>query len=317
MQQIYQNEYLFLFFEKVSKWEYKAKINLFLSNGKTYSPKMLLVRLKDNAYFCSLHLSEIVGMGLLYNILHSKGIERLKRIVGLKTGIYLKIKRFTASASEQMRDAMLFNHHNIDLVIDIGANTGQFAESMIDFGYKGKIVSFEPVGGVVYEELCKRSQKYPQWQVAPRCAIGNRNGKVAVNVCEDSVFSSLLPIQKGYSDYNPKAQIVRTEEVDIFTLDAIIDKYADNNSIILIKIDTQGFEKEVLEGATETLKRVKGIKIEIPLFAIYENVQFKFYDIVDFMKKINFQPYSFNIEGVNLKTGQVNTIDGVFFRNEA
>ncbi len=101
----------------------------------------------------------------------------------------------------------------------------------------------------------------------------------------------------------------------MFRLDSIIDQYIDKNETsILLKIDTQGFEKEVLEGAEETLKRIKAIKIEIPLISIYDETQFTFYETIDFLKKNDFLPYSFNIEGVNLKTGRVHTIDGLFVK---
>ena len=101
----------------------------------------------------------------------------------------------------------------------------------------------------------------------------------------------------------------------MYRLDDIIENYIDSKETsILLKIDTQGFEKEVLDGAINFLKRIKGINIEISLNSIYENTQFAFYESIEFLRKNKFKPYSFNIEGVNLTTGRVNTIDGLFFR---
>ena len=85
-------------------------------------------------------------MKLLTKILQSKTVERARRQIGKSTGLHLRLKRFTPSASEEMRNAMLCQHMGITHVIDIGANTGQFAESLYDFGYTGQVVSFEPVG---------------------------------------------------------------------------------------------------------------------------------------------------------------------------
>ena len=213
-------------------------------------------------------------MNLLQRILQSKQLERAKRYWGKATGLHIRLKRFTPSASEDLRTAMLLKLHHIDAVIDIGANTGQFAESLYDFGYQGKVISFEPVEQA-YQLLLKRSAKYPQWTVAERCAIGKENGEIEINVSDDSVFSSVLEIKDSYTAHNPKSRIVRKEKIPVHRIDDILDQYlSDPEAAIMLKIDTQGYEKEVLEGATKTVARAKGIKIEIPLYPIYENSAF-------------------------------------------
>ena len=254
-------------------------------------------------------------MNILQKILQSKGLERTKRWMGMKTGLYLKFKRFTASSSEEMRTAMLCKHKEIDLVIDIGANTGQFAESLIDFGYTGKIISFEPVTHV-WEELTRRAKKYPQWKVAERCAIGDTNGEIHIHVSDDTVFSSVLPIKDDYVAHNKKSKIVNQEATPIYCLDTIIGKYIDlaQYNHILLKIDTQGYEKEALAGSKNVFEKAIGLKIEIPLYAMYNDTGYQFYDILELTRSNGYYPYSFNIEGVDLHTGRVNTIDGLFFK---
>jgi FkbM family methyltransferase len=253
-------------------------------------------------------------MKLIEKILQSKKAERFRRFIGKSTGMYLKLKRFTPSTSEALRTATILNNLNIKFILDIGANTGQFSESLFDFNYKGTVISFEPVTSC-YNTLLKRSRKYPNMIVPEKCAIGNVDQSIDINVTDDTVFSSILKIKDFHAQLKPKSKIVKKETVNMFRLDSIIDKYIDKKETsILLKIDTQGFEKEVLEGAKNTLKRIQGIKIEIPLISIYENTKFTFYEIIDFLKQHNFSPYSFNIEGVNLKTGRVHTIDGLFIR---
>ncbi len=253
-------------------------------------------------------------MNILQKILQSKRLARARRFWGKKTGLYLRFKRFTPSASEDLRNAMLFKGQGITHVIDIGANTGQFAESLYDFGYQGKVISFEPVGSA-YRELQARASRYPDWLVAERCAIGSQDGEIEINVSDDTVFSSILPIKDSYVAHNRKSRIVRQEKTPIYRLDSIIQQYIpEADARIMLKIDTQGYEKEVLDGAGETLQRAQGLKIEIPLYAIYEHTQFAFYDILGLTKGLGFQPFSFHVEGVDLDTGRVNTIDGVFFK---
>jgi len=252
---------------------------------------------------------------MIRKILNSKPAERARRFLGKNTGVYLKLKKFTASTSDELRTVKLLELMNIDCVIDVGANSGQFAESLYDFGYKHKVISFEPVERV-YEQLEKQAAKYPQWTVAERCAIGDVDGEATLHVSDATVFSSLLKIKNSHVENKHKSRIVREEKVKTWRLDTILGKYLDNpaNHRIVIKIDTQGFEKQVLDGAEELLKSVIGLKIEIPLTPIYEDVAFTFYEIIDYMKTNGYEPYSFNNEGVNLETGRLNTIDGLFFK---
>jgi FkbM family methyltransferase len=254
-------------------------------------------------------------MKLIEKILNSRKFVKIQREIGKRTGLYFKFKRYTPSASKALRNAMIINGLGIKYVIDIGANTGQFAESLFDFNFKGKVISFEPVTKC-YHSLLKLKNKYPNLIIAEKCAIGNEDRIAEINITDDSVFSSILKIKEFHAQLKPKSRIVQNESVQMHKLDSIIDQYLPGNETsVILKIDTQGYEKEVLEGATNTLKRIQGVKIEIPLISIYENTQFTFYEIIEFMKEHKFNPYSFNIEGVNLKTGRVHTIDGLFIKD--
>lgn len=255
-------------------------------------------------------------MKLSRKILNSKIIQRLKRNLALKSGIYCKIKVLAPTVSEEMRTAKLLNHYGITTVIDVGANTGQFAESLIDFGYKGKIVSFEPVESA-YNSIKKRAQKYSQWTLAERGAIGNFDGTVDINVSDDTQFSSIKKIKEEFTDKQGAAKIVKTEKVNINKLDSLIGKYFDKNETLFLKIDTQGFEKEVIEGASELIKIVRGMKMEIPLvndMEIYENVEWDIVYYINFMAQNGFKCLSIDAIGADRKTGIVNEVDGIFFR---
>lgn len=253
-------------------------------------------------------------MRTLEKILNSKTMERTRRFLGVKTGIYLKLKRLTTSTCEDKRNATLLNELGIKYVLDVGANTGQFAESLFDFDYEGKVISFEPVTKC-HNELLKRAKNNPNHIVAERCAIGDEDTEIKINISDDSVFSSVLKINDDHVKLRPKARIVKQEPVNLYKLDTIIDKYIPKGETsVLLKIDTQGFEKQVLDGAKKSIHRLAGIKIEIPLVPIYDETGFTFFEIVDFMKKNELVPYNINTEGVNLKTGRVFTIDGTFFK---
>jgi FkbM family methyltransferase len=252
-------------------------------------------------------------MDLEERILRSHLLTRMRRYLGKRSGIHLNLKRFTPSASEPLRVAMNMQQMSVDCVIDVGANKGQFGESLYDFGYQDKIISFEPVESA-YQVLEKRARRHQNWIVASRCAIGSRDGKVQINVSDDSVFSSILEMSPHYVSANPKSRVLWIEEVPIYSLDSIMGTFLSGDEHLLLKIDTEGYEKEVLEGASDLLHNILGLKIEIPLQHIYENPKYNFYEIIELVRDLGFMPYSFNIEGVDLQTGRVNTIDGLFFR---
>jgi len=215
-----------------------------------------------------------------------------------------------------MRTAKLLNHFGITKVIDVGANTGQFAESLIDFGYKGKIISFEPVQSA-YQQLKKRAKKYKQWDVAERAAIGNMDGTVEINVSDDTQFSSIKNIKNEFLDKQHAAKIVKKETVPIYKLDSLMGKYYERGESLFLKIDTQGFEKEVVLGATELIKAVKGIKMEIPLekeMEIYEGVEWDIIYYINYLNELGFKCMSLDAIGADRTTGIVNEVDGIFFR---
>lgn len=86
--------------------------------------------------------------------------------------------------------------YGVDLVLDVGANVGQFARSLIDVGWTGRIVSFEPMSEP-YAALQRASARHPQWEIAERCCIGDHNGEIELHASEDSVASSVLPLSSN------------------------------------------------------------------------------------------------------------------------
>ncbi len=252
-------------------------------------------------------------MGIITKVVNSKALERIKRKTALITGIHLKLKRLSPSASEDYRTVKILNTFGFDKVLDVGANTGQFAESLIDFGFKGEIISFEPTS-YVYSKLVNRASKYNNWKVAERCAIGNFNGVTNINVSKNSLFSSIKNISSEYLSYNADANVINKEEVQVFTIDSLQNRYFNKKENVFLKIDTQGFEKEVLEGANESLKYIKGVKIEIPLQPIYNDVVMDNSEMFNFLKEKGFQCVSLSEVAVNNETGIVHEVDGVFIK---
>ena len=85
----------------------------------------------------------------------------------------IEVRRLSIDTSEQLRIKTLLEHHGIDLVLDVGANTGQFGTFLRELGYRGTIASFEPIPSA-HDQLVQRSKNDPDWIVFPRMAIGER-----------------------------------------------------------------------------------------------------------------------------------------------
>ena len=143
----------------------------------------------------------------------------------------------------------LLRSQGTDLVLDVGANAGQFGMALREIGYAGRIVSFEPLAAA-REQLLAASAGDPQWQVAERCAIGEEDAELDIHVAGNSVSSSVLPMLDAHLRTAPESRYVATERVALRRLDSVAPSYIDGSRAALLKIDTQGYEDRVLDGAT-------------------------------------------------------------------
>jgi FkbM family methyltransferase len=237
--------------------------------------------------------------------------ERITKNIFQKFGIL--IRKYNAATSEELRRIKLLQHYNIDVVFDIGANKGQYAKGIMDAGYTHKIISFEPLSSV-HSIIEKESKKYTNWAVAPRCAIGSKNEEIEINISANSVSSTLLNMLDSHTEGAPDSKIIGKEKVTVFSLDEIADKYIGNSKNIFLKIDVQGFEQEVLKGAEQLLKKVKGIEMEISLIPLYENQSWLLPEILEFMNSKGFQLMSLAPAFTDNNTGKVLQCNGIFFR---
>lgn len=222
------------------------------------------------------------------------------------------LHRYNPSSSQACQLEHALRNHKIDLVLDVGANVGQFAKGLREVGYKDRIISFEPLIDA-HHILSKAASGQREWEVHERCAIGDINGKIQINVSTNSVSSSVLPMLKEHSDAAPESTFTRSEETPIQTLDSVSARYMTSRNSTLIKIDTQGFEWQVLDGASETLKCARGVMIELSLVPLYSG-QRLWQDIITRLETQGFNLWSLNPAFVDPRDGRTLQLDGVFFR---
>jgi FkbM family methyltransferase len=204
-----------------------------------------------------------------------------------------------------------FDAFGIDLVFDVGANVGQFAQQIRAGGFRGRIVSFEPLSAA-HVRLQTAAEKDGAWTVHPRCALGDFDGTTEINIAGNSVSSSVLAMSETHSAAAPGSAYVGREAVDVFRLDALAPAYLADAHRPFLKIDTQGFEWQVLLGARDTVPRLQGLLCELSLVVLYDG-QRLWREMIDHLEAAGFtlwglQPAFMDARGRNLQ------VDAIFFR---
>jgi FkbM family methyltransferase len=212
-----------------------------------------------------------------------------------------------------LRRAHILQSKQINLLLDIGANVGTYAITARHTGYKGFIISFEPLTKS-YHILKKNAVSDPKWY-CQQLAIGETDSVVEINVSNHITSSSLLPILLKHVEVAPNSAYIGKEKIQMKRLDnALADiKMTIDDKSVCIKADVQGYEKFVLEGATDTLKYTSIIEIELSFFPLYETSPL-FIDIVEYLAKIGFSLVSIEPVFSDPKTGYVLQADGIFVR---
>lgn len=209
-----------------------------------------------------------------------------------------------------VRRARMLAAHDIDLVIDVGAASGGYGIQLRRFGYTGRIVSFEPLD-TAYAELSAILAADPAW-TARQAALGSEPGESVINIASNSDSSSLLPMESAHTDAEPSVGYVGQQRVTIARLDDLIDEIATAESRIFLKIDAQGFEKEVLAGATSTLQRCRGLQLELSFIPLYSGGML-IDEAISTAYAAGFQMVGIE-QGWAAESGQMLQSDGVFFR---
>jgi FkbM family methyltransferase len=226
--------------------------------------------------------------------------------------IGLEAHRFNPAESKLARLMAALRTFNIDTVFDIGANDGQFACEIRAGGYLGQIVSVEPMVSA-HARLSKVSQADAGWHVHPRCAVGDRTGLIDLNIAGNSVSSSVLPMLASHSKAAPESIYQGKESVTLTTLDLIVPKYIQQASAPLLKIDTQGYEWQVLDGAKEILPTVRGILMEVSLIPLYEG-QHLWWESIERLEAAGFVLWALEPVFVDCANGRTLQMDALFFR---
>lgn len=206
-------------------------------------------------------------------------------------------------------------HHGISLVFDVGANEGQYGDRLRRAGYRGGLVSFEPLAAT-HRLLADHAAGDDTWIVPPAMALADRAGETDINVSAHTGMSSLRRFTDEMAELLDSAHFVATETVRLARLDDLIDEFAAPDDRILLKIDTQGTEDLVLDGAGRSLARIALIQLELSIMPVYRGSR-GFTDMIGHLAGLGFEPVLFLPGYFNRRTARLIEMDGIFARRGA
>lgn len=200
------------------------------------------------------------------------------------------------------------NARNIDVVIDIGANDGDFGREIRDEGYRGRIVSFEP-NPDAYFRLSKAIANDTLWE-AYQLGVGDVEGELTLSIANADVFSSFKSVNAFGASSSQSAEAASVR-VRVVRLDDFLAEHPDLISRTYLKIDTQGFEMEVLRGTGTMLRRMSAVQAELGLVKTYEDEE-DWLEVVSWMRRQGFEIGTAICNSAIASAAQVREFDFVF-----
>lgn len=236
------------------------------------------------------------------------------KVVSLLNSVLQKcgaeLKRYPDSGLS--RRIKLLKQAQINLVFDVGANKGQYAIEIRKLGFKGKIISFEPLKDA-FRELERKAIRTKDWQ-AVNMGIGDFDGETIINVAANSFSSSVLEMLPAHLESAPDSEFIKKENIKIKRIDSVINDYSKPFDHIFLKIDTQGFEKKIMDGALNSLEKIHAVQMEMSLVALYRG-ETLFWDMVRYMESKGFSLFSLEPGFSDQNTGRLLQVDGIFLKS--
>lgn len=209
-----------------------------------------------------------------------------------------------------------FTSTSPDVIFDVGANDGGIARQWRRFGFQGDIESFEP-GSRAFARLASDAARDPRWN-AYRLGLGDRAGELTLHVAANAgASSSVLPMLPAHEAAAPEALYVSEETVKVTRLDEWFDARAVAWERVALKIDTQGFERQVLEGTGRLLQaNVVSVQLELSLVPLYEG-SWLWHEAAAWLAVRDFRLVGVAPGFSDPATGRLLQFDGVFTRRQA
>lgn len=230
---------------------------------------------------------------------------KLNRLIN-KAGF--DIRRFPTRDQRLLLKYLKDNHVND--CFDVGANIGQYAKLFRSAGFRGQIFSFEPQQNA-FQKLKKYAAHDNMWKVF-NAGLGNTDEMLELNVSINSVSSSLLDMDDALKKAAPESGFISTELIQVNRLDTIIKEIAGDRRIFL-KIDAQGFESKILEGAEGCFNNIFALQLELSCVELYKGEKL-FDEMKVFVESKGFYLSSLESGFSDPDTGQLLQAEAIFLR---
>lgn len=200
----------------------------------------------------------------------------------------------------------------IDVVLDVGANEGHWVNEVRRYGWSGPIVSFEPIAAA-HAKLLSRCQGDVGWK-GFRVALGDKDASSEINVAHNLVSSSLLTVTANSVNVASATAVNNRETITVRRLDSLSEEVLSGRRRAYVKIDVQGYERQVLDGALGVLPQVCAIELELSLVELYSG-QKLMPQMMEFAASIGFKPVWLERGFKDSRTGYLLQMDGIFVRD--
>lgn len=211
----------------------------------------------------------------------------LKRMLS-RFGFYLG--RYPQTNTLDSHLLYLFSSLMINCVLDVGACHGDYGTELRRLGYRGHIISFEPVAQN-FEVLSRRCAGDAAWRAYP-WALGDQDGHADINVLSGNTFGSFLsPSKYGLDRFASKMRLERTERVQVKRLETVFDECVAeiDQPRVFLKMDTQGYDLAVVEGAGKKLEEIIALQTELSVKPIYEGMSTTFLEAIASLRGRGFE----------------------------
>lgn len=237
----------------------------------------------------------------------------LSRVRQLVQAAGIDVSRFPGEHPTHLLVKQLISR-DVACVLDVGANDGGYAHDLRRFGYRGGIVSFEPVDAA-FQRAAASAARDAGWEVR-RCALGPEQGTVTINVAGNAgASSSILPMLPIHEQAAPWSAFVAIEQVEQRRLDDLWQEVVPRQGSVFLKLDVQGYERHVLEGATRVLNegRILGLQLELSLQPLYLG-GWPYLEALHWAADRSYELCQLIPGFADSQTGQMLQVDGIFFR---
>lgn len=210
-------------------------------------------------------------------------LSKIKKLVQITSDAFL-FSALIKGAAAGTEHRLILQKFHFDLIVDVGANRGQFALISRKIFPRAKIHSFEPLEEPA--QIFRRIFDGDPNVTLHVCAVGREKTTATIHVTKDDDSSSMLAITKEQASMFPGATEKETRQVSVMPLSQALG----NISIppaSLMKIDVQGFELNVLQGCEDILNKFSDLYIECSFIELYEG-QALAHQVIAWLEQRNF-----------------------------